>query len=267
MLAPRLDAVVLAAGGNHGRLRAVSGEPFEALIPIGGRPMIAYVVGAVATARRVERILVVGPEAVVAAARAGAPAPERIRGIPAGSTLLGNVERGLEAASGSHALIVTGDVPLLEGHMLDDFVRRCEQSPEIQDVWYSVVERRLGERRYPGVRRTWVRLADGSFTGGNLFLVGRDIVERTRATLGKAIEGRKSPLALARLLGLAATLKFLVGTLSIDDAERRVSHMLGIKGKTVVTPFAEIGIDVDKPADLELATRFLARAATAGAGA
>ena len=255
-LPARLDALVLAAADNTGPLKDASTEAWEALIPIGGRPMIAYVVGALAKAGRVGRIICVGPPAVVQAAEAMAPG--RVTGVQPADDLLGNLERGLAQAESPYVLVVTSDIPLLKAHMVDDFVRRCEQDGEALDVWYAVVERGAGEQAYPGVRRTWVKLRDGTFTGGNLLVVVRDIVKRTRRLLGPTLEGRKNPMALARLLGPAAMVRFLAGQLSIADVERRVGAMLGVRGKAVMTPYVEIGIDVDKPDDLELARRFLA---------
>ena len=256
VLPDRLDVVLLAGAGNEGRLREASQEPWEALIPIAGRPMVAYVADALAKAARTGQLVCVGPPEVVQAAAAAAAG--RVRGVEAGPDLLANLERGLAETAGPYALVVTSDIPLIKPHMVDDFVRRCEAGGEALDVWYAVVERTAGERAYPGVRRTWVRLRDGTFTGGNLLVVARDIVHKTRRLLGPTLEGRKSPLTLARLLGPAALARFVVGRLSIADVERRVSRLLGIRGRAVVTPYVEIGIDVDKPDDLALARRFLA---------
>lgn len=297
-LPQRLDAVVLAAGPNAGPLRQMSPEPYEALIPIGQQPMIAFVVRSLAQARRVGRIVCVAPAPVVEAAAAalaetGAAAdppgagakradgaagdegtkggggtdtptspaglsPDRLVGVAPGDHLLANMERGLEQASGPYVLLVTGDLPLLRAEMVDDFVARCERCQEPQDVWYAVVERTAGESRYPGLRRTWVRMADGTFTGGNLAVVERHVVARARRMLELAIAARKNPLALARLFGVGTLWRFVRGRLTVAEMEARVGHMLGIKGKAVITPHVEIGIDVDKPADLLLARRHLA---------
>lgn len=255
VLPPELDALILAAADNTGRLKEASPEAWEALIPIGGRPMVAYVAAALASAGRVGRIVCVGPPAVVEAAAPAAPG--RVVGVDPAPDLLGNLERGLAEAASRYVLVVTSDIPLLKPHMVDDFVRRCEQDGKALDVWYAVVERSAGERAYPGVRRTWVRLKDGTFTGGNLLVVANDIVQRTRRLLGPTLEGRKSPLMLARLLGPVALVRFLAGQLSIADVERQVGAMLGVRGRAITTPYVEIGIDVDKPDDLELARRFL----------
>jgi hypothetical protein len=40
--------------------------------------------------------------------------------------------------------------------------------------------------------------------------------------------------------------------LTLDDLVRRVSAQIGIRGKAVVWPWAEAGMDVDKPHQLEI---------------
>ena len=273
MLPARLDAAVLAAAPNRGPLEQSSPEPYEALIPVADRPIVGWVVEALASASRVHRILVVAPEPVVEAARqalapagraGGQAAAERLVGVEPAGSLLANMERGLRHARGSHALLVTGDVPLLRPEMVDDFVARCEAHGEACDVFYAIVERSAGEQRYPGLRRTWVRMADGVFTGGNLAVVQRGVVARARPMLELAIAARKSPLALARLFGLGTLWRFVRGRLTVAEMEARVGRMLGIRGRAVVTPHVEIGIDVDQPADLALARRHLARAGATG---
>jgi hypothetical protein len=45
--------------------------------------------------------------------------------------------------------------------------------------------------------------------------------------------------------------------LSLENAEKAVSKMVGVKGTAIVSPYPEIGIDVDKYSDLELARKLL----------
>ncbi|MDD4238755.1 MAG: hypothetical protein PHT62_09405, partial [Desulfotomaculaceae bacterium] len=58
-----LDAVVLAGSSNDGPLRDCSEVRYEALIPIGSKIMVQYVVEALLGCRQVRRVLVVGPVA------------------------------------------------------------------------------------------------------------------------------------------------------------------------------------------------------------
>ena len=36
-----------------------------------------------------------------------------------------------------------------------------------------------------------------------------------------------------------------------------LSRNEGIRGRAIISPYAEVGVDVDKPSDLELAHRYL----------
>jgi hypothetical protein len=44
----------------------------------------------------------------------------------------------------------------------------------------------------------------------------------------------------------------LIRRITIDDAVKRVSNRLGLKGRAIISPYAEIGMDVDKPHQLEI---------------
>ena len=70
---------------------------------------------------------------------------------------------------------------------------------------------------------------------------------------------RKRPWRFARAFGPRALLAYLFGRLTLDDAMREASRILGVRAAAVDLPFAEAAIDVDKPADLTLAEDILRR--------
>jgi hypothetical protein len=55
-----------------------------------------------------------------------------------------------------------------------------------------------------------------------------------------------------------ALLRFALGRLSLEAAFALVSARLGLAVKPVIMPFAEAAIDIDKPADKDLAEKILA---------
>jgi len=120
------------------------------------------------------------------------------------------------------------------------------------------VARDVIEEKFPGVKRTYIKLADATVTGGNVFMVDAPVVRKNRGIIEKALDMRKNPLALGSLLGLPIILKYLFGRLSIADVEKRAWDKLALVGRGVIVPYAEIGVDVDKPSDLELALQMLA---------
>ena len=57
-------------------------------------------------------------------------------------------------------------------------------------------------------------------------------------------------------MGVGFVIKFLLRSLTLAEAERKVCQLLGmIKGVVVVSKYPEVGVDIDKPKDLELACK------------
>jgi sRNA-binding carbon storage regulator CsrA len=68
----------------------------------------------------------------------------------------------------------------------------------------------------------------------------------------KITNSRKNPLKQAALIGYGTALMLLAGRLSLQDAETRVMSRMNISGRAIVCPYAEVGMDVDKPHQLEI---------------
>lgn len=248
-----MDAIILAGSAEKAAL-VPEASVAEAMIPIGDRPMVDYVLCALRACPRVERVAVVGPREELWRHYGGRADVLVVQG---GYTVMQSMLNGLAALQPEGmVLVATGDIPLLNGEVVESFLRLCDR--QAADLYYPVVPREVNEAAYPGVRRTYVRLREGTFTGGNLFLVNAAVVERCLERGEQLIRLRKSPLALARAIGFTYILRFLLHRLTMEQAAQRVSRLLGVRGVVVVCPHPEVGIDVDKPSDLELARRVLA---------
>jgi hypothetical protein len=68
---------------------------------------------------------------------------------------------------------------------------------------------------------------------------------------------RKNPIRQASLIGLDTVLLLLLKQLTIQEAVRRIGKRLEIRGRALDCPYAEIGMDVDKPFQLEIMQRNL----------
>jgi hypothetical protein len=44
----------------------------------------------------------------------------------------------------------------------------------------------------------------------------------------------------------------LIRQMTIEQAEKKVSQRIGLKGKVLRCPYAEVGMDIDKPHQLEI---------------
>jgi GTP:adenosylcobinamide-phosphate guanylyltransferase len=243
----RVDAVVLAGAKNDGKLQQADPAEFEALIDINGKVMLDYVLAALRGCEEIGRVVVVGPDCL--AERVTAPNIEYIR---CGETMFDNLRLGIASLqSDTKVLIVTSDIPLIEPEAIQDFIRRCNTVEA--DVYYPITSKEVNEQKYPGVHRTYVTLQEGVFTGGNLVLLSPDFVEHRQHLIIKAIMMRKKPWQLARLLGFKSFVHMMTNKLSIREIEARVEQNMGFKGIGIISPYPEVGIDVDKPSDLELA--------------
>ncbi len=249
-----MDAIILAGGLNSGPLRRVSPVQYEAEIEIAGRPMLDYVISALRSVSSISRIVVVGPESMLS---------EEIKKsvdliASPGKSSIDSLINGLELLNTSNpVLVLTSDIPLITKEALEDFLERCRKRKG--DIYYSFVSKELNDQKYPGVQRTYVKLREGIFTGGNLVLLAPRIIKDNGDLLKKAAALRKKPIQLGKLLGWKCLFLLLIGKLTIGEIEERVSKMFNFNAVGVISPFPEVGIDVDKPSDLKLANEILSK--------
>ncbi|MFW5995940.1 MAG: nucleotidyltransferase family protein [Halanaerobiaceae bacterium] len=238
----KFDVLILGAGLNNGGLKDVSGVEYECMIDIDGRPMVEYVVEAAANAKGCHRVALVGP---------AIDSPELDFVINDNSSFFSNLQKGVKIlGKNDYVLFISADIPLLTGKMIDDYLDLC--TPGTADFFYPVIPREIIQKKIPASRRTYIKLKEGSFTGGNLMLMNPGVVIDPSEWLRMMVAGRKSPWKMIRLLGVKIIIKYLLGSLSIGDVEARVEDILGYSGVAVETQIPEIGFDVDKPLDLKL---------------
>lgn len=250
-----IDAIVLA--GGSGKPLYAGAPEHEALLDIGGKPMLLLTLDALAKSGRIGRVFVVGPVRKLKQLNF----PEKVCLVQSGQNLTDTIASGVKAAGGrGRMLIAAADLPFLTSESVDDFLAECEN--ESGDLYYAVVAKARMLKKFPKSDRTYVRLRDGVFTGGNLFFVNAEIMERCMEVARRAVENRKKPWRLASLMGWRVLLKFIFRRLSLEDIEARLSAVLGITGRVIQSKYPEIGMDVDKISDLEIARNFYKREST-----
>lgn len=247
------NAIVLA-GGVSKELSADHVQTYEAFIDIGGKPMLYFVLNALLKSEKIGKILVAGPMQLLAKS----DLPEKVRIVQSGETILDTVVNGITAlGSVEKTLIVTVDVPFITAAAIDDFLIQCEAHEG--DFYYPIIEKSVSEARFPQGKRTYVKLTDGTFTGGNIFLVKPAIIPNCMRIAKQIIANRKKPWRLASLLGWITLLKFVFGSLSVDAAQKRVSKILAMQGVVIISNYPEIGMDVDKLSDALLVKQYLVK--------
>jgi len=260
----RHQALVLAASRPQDPVARHAGQSHKALVPVGGVPMLIRVLRVLRASRSIGGIAV--------CLEAGAPvagAEPELQALLAGGavTLIdaaSTPSRSVLAALGTlplPLLITTADHPLLSAAMIDRF---CAAVPVDADAAVAVVRASLLQRSYPNAIRTYYRFAGEGYSGCNLFLLQSPDALRVVELWTRLERHRKQPWRLIAEVGPIALLRFLLGRLDLEGAMHHLSTRVGAKVRAVEMPFAEAAIDVDKPADLELAEAILARRADNG---
>jgi molybdopterin-guanine dinucleotide biosynthesis protein A len=244
-----VDAVVLAGGEDRGEIAAETGIVHRSLLEVSGVLIIQRVLAALRGATAVDRVVLVAPGAVQAAVVDGA-VDER---VDDGGSFASNVLSGVDAASHDvdSVLIITADIPLVTPAAINDLIQQSEAVRA--DLTYPVIPRESCERAFPGGNRTYVKLRDGVYTGGNAVVAARDFVALRRELIQRLYGARKNPVKLAAIFGLGFIFGLLTGRLSLPQLQARGGQILGARVAAVISTFPELGFDVDKLADLNLA--------------
>ncbi|MHA2620369.1 MAG: nucleotidyltransferase family protein [bacterium JZ-2024 1] len=169
--------------------------------------------------------------------------------VPSRDRLMENFLAVMEEANEVDLVyMVACDAPRITPEMLNRVRSEIHKDPG-KDIYYTVVEKKRIEAKYPGARRTYVRLREGVFTGGNVIAVNPRRILVARERIEEAVALRKKPLALAGKIGALFLLKALSGRLSLEEAVARVEAISGLKGKVIVSRDPEIAMDIDEPVD------------------
>lgn len=245
----KVDAIVLAGGEGAVIDPTVA---IKGLVPIAGKPMIEWVVDALRAAETVAEVAVVVPSTH----DLGDWTRKVDRLVVSDASFIENAIAGAEAFENDRCVLAaTGDLPALTPEAIDDFVRRSLEAAA--EFSYPLVRAEDMEAQFPGSQRTYVKVAGGPVTGGNMMVLSAGLVKRNRQIGQRLFDTRKSPVAMARVIGIPFIFKYLTGRLRVEDVERKMEQLLGARCAAIYTGYASIGADVDKPIDVVVAERVL----------
>ncbi len=252
-------AIVLAGGvpKSEDLLYAVTQGRPKALVEIAGQPMVQWVLAALDGVERVDEVVVVGLDE---SCRLWSVKP--LRYMPSRGGLVDNVLCGVELIQQRdpqvrQVLTVSADIPLLRANMVDHLLDRTTD-PTIE-LYFSVVPRGHMERSFPASRRSYAHLIDGDLAAGDVHVIAPHIVAAHRDLWDALRASRKHVMQQALRLGPGFLAKYVLGRLSVAELERRMEERFGLRARAVVVDYPEMGMDVDKPFQLEICRQALRR--------
>ncbi len=233
-------ALVLAGrrGGNDPLLSGYPDLPSKALLPVAGEAMV----------RRVLRAL--GERPVWISGLSAQEAGADVRSAPPAPGPAAAVLEAVAAGAPLPLLVTTADHVLLDADMVAEFEKKARESGG--DLCVGLAERSVIEGRFPSVQRTYLRFADASVSGCNLFYIASGEGLAGVRFWRQAEQDRKKPWRLARRIGPMVLLRYVTGRLTLEGLFAHASKRLGAKIRPVLLSRAEAAVDVDKPSDLEL---------------
>ncbi len=259
-----MDAVILAGGvpqPDEPLYTLTQGRP-KALVDVCGKPMAQWVLDAAETAETIDQIVVMGltQESQLKSSKIKAY-------VQSQGSILTNIRAGVEQIQSfnpqaRHVAIISADIPAVLPEQINWVTRTAMQSD--LDIYYNVIERQVMERRFPGSKRSYTRLKDLEVCGGDLNIVRASAVTGNNAVWDQIIAARKNVFKQAALIGYDTLLLLLLRQLTLAGAVRMVTTRLHLTGQALVCPYAEVGMDVDKPFQLEIMRAELGRRASNG---
>ncbi len=258
-----MDAIITAGG------IPLPGEPLyeytrggsKAMLDLAGKPMIQWVLDAICQSPRIGHVVVIGLTEL-----GGLTCSKPVTFVANQKDMLGNIKAGLDTVkklrTGSdHVIIAASDVPGITASMVEWLIDMVDSNPA--DLYYQVVQKSVMETTFPTSNRTYTHIKGLDVCGGDVNAIRIDIADNLTDLWEKLIAARKNPIKQASILGFDILLGLLFRTASLDDLARMISKRLKLTGKPILCPFAEIGMDVDKPHQLEIMRHYLNRRSVA----
>jgi CTP:molybdopterin cytidylyltransferase MocA len=249
----RIDAVVTAGGipQPDEPLYPLTQGKSKALLPIGGVPMVQWILDALGHAECLQQVVIVG----VDPAEHGLTCRKPLGYLPNQGSMIDNVQGGAKMALAGdpglrYVFVVSSDIPTITAEMVDWNINTSLETDH--EAYYSLIPAADMERRFPGSNRTFFRLKEGRFSGSDMNVFSTSLVGHYHPSWQAIVAARKNVLKQASLVGFDTLLLMALGQLSLQAAERRVRTRLGVNARAFLSRYPEAGMDVDKPHQYDL---------------
>ncbi|MBE9473409.1 MAG: NTP transferase domain-containing protein [Chloroflexi bacterium] len=247
-----MDAIVIAGGipqPGEPLYEFTQGQP-KALLDIAGKPMVQWVLDALGGADTIDQVVLIS-----LSEEDELEFSKRITYVPNQGGILHNVRAGIEKvlelnSQARHVLTVSSDIPSIKSEMVDWIVNKNLETD--LDLYYTVIPRHVMEQRFPTSNRSYTRLKDAEVCGGDMNMIRANTVNANEELWDRIVAARKSVFKQAALLGYGNLFLLLSRQLTMEGAVNRVTKRMDITGQAVISPYAELGMDVDKPHQLKI---------------
>lgn len=290
-----VDAIITAGDGRAARKVF---KKNKSLLDIGGKPIIRHIVETLLTCDQIDQIVVVGPKDRFEEVLGDLPVHlvEQRRNLTENAwegflqTIPAYRDTGvlsreiIESNRHKYALCLSGDIPLITGGELQEFIGQCdmERFDYVAGSTSEEVLKLFGPRKgRPGIKMATFHTRDGNFRQNNLhmgrpfvFLDSLDLIlkvyeyryQKELVNIAKALGEilRLGPGRIGKTLGLYLLLQVSAGLsalgleflarlacypVTIARVEETITGILGGRTKVVQTRTGGAALDVDNEKD------------------
>jgi molybdopterin-guanine dinucleotide biosynthesis protein A len=252
-----MDALVTAGGTpelGEPLYEYTQGKP-KALLEIAGKPMIQWVLNALSASLNVESVVVVGIDE-----SSGVTCTKPLTFVPNQEGMFENLKAAAlkmaELKPETKVVVsLSSDIPAITGELVDWVVQTALETDD--ELYYLVHTREVMETRFPESRRTYYHLGNVDVCGADIHAFAVSLVTTHQDLWGRLMAARKNAFQQAALLGFDTLILFVLRLMTVEQAAQRVSQHLKIRGRAIFCPYAEAGMDADKPFQVDILRRDL----------
>ena len=254
-----MDAIIGAGGTikpNDPLVGLIKSGVSKALLPIAGKPMVQWTLDAVAKTEEIDNVIIIG----INKTHNLTCGTKKIYYLDSGQSIFDNAQSGCQLAlqlnpTANQVLWISADLPLIKSHMLEWFIDTVQTSKH--ELYYQIIDKIIMEKTFPKSRRTYTTLKNKVICGGDVSVVDPHIAANIHPAFKKISAARKSVLKQAGLVGIWPLILMLTKQMTTEKAEQLIRDRLNLDGVFINTPYAEMGMDVDKPAQYQIAQELL----------
>jgi GTP:adenosylcobinamide-phosphate guanylyltransferase len=252
--------IVILAAQRDGRLdplAAEAGVTHKCLVPIGGRPLLAHVLAALAEVEGIESVRISvepGAEAMLAPVAAASGLP--VRFAAAAETLPDSVYAAAEGIE-SPIVITTADNVLLTAAAVRQVAARLAAG---DDAVLALARKEDVLSAHPQGQRRFYNFRDGEYSNCNLYGLSRRGL-RLAEVFREGGQFAKNPMRLGRALGYFNLLLLRYGLVTVGRAMERFGRRFGVRASAVLLEDGAHAIDVDNRRTYDIAALLLDRRA------
>jgi GTP:adenosylcobinamide-phosphate guanylyltransferase len=260
-----MTTAIVMAGRREGHvdpLAAAAGLTDKCVVPVAGRPMIAYVLATLRDTPGIGKIVVSmnDPTLLDDIEEAGSLRGQGRLVITAARTNM--VESLLAAVDQADfpIFITTADNALLTPAATREFFRGAEATEA--EVAVAFARRESVLAAHPDGQRRFYRFSDDSYSNCNSYWISSRKALKAAEVFRSGGQFAKHPLRIVQALGILNLIRFRYGIGTLDEAFRRFSRRFRLTIRAVILSDGAVAIDVDNARTLGVTEAILAARAT-----